>query len=116
MGQGSQIQSNLLMGSSLGEKILGYVGVCCITSQLRQRVGHCPKIIEKFRLKWGDNDNFMPLFYSISQNINGQGRRHCRAIVLSEYLNKTRTRRGKIPAMYSKWDKKMSFTSYATGP
>jgi hypothetical protein len=37
--------------------------------------------------------------YSFSQNINGQGRRHCRAIVLSEYLNKTRTRRGKIPAM-----------------
>jgi hypothetical protein len=31
--------------------------------------------------------------------MNGQGRRHCRAIVLSEYLNKTRTRRGKIPAM-----------------
>jgi hypothetical protein len=52
------------------------------------------------------------IFYSISQNtpqlaevpkltegMNGQGRRHCRAIVLSEYLNKTRTRRGKIPAM-----------------
>jgi hypothetical protein len=51
-------------------------------------------------------------FYSISQNtpqlaevpqltegMNGQGRRHCRAIVLIEYLNKTRTRRGKIPAM-----------------
>jgi hypothetical protein len=60
----------------------------------------------------GDNAKIMPLFYSISQNtpqlaevpklaygMNGQGRRHCRTIVLNEYLNKTRTRRGKIPAM-----------------
>jgi hypothetical protein len=37
--------------------------------------------------------------YSISQKINGHGRRPCRAIVLSEYLYKTCTRRGKIPAM-----------------
>ncbi len=46
------------------------------------------------------NEKFI---YSISKNIpqlaegiNGQGRRHCRAIFLSEYLNKTGTRRGKI--------------------
>jgi hypothetical protein len=55
------------------------IRVCCITAQLRQRVGHCPKIIEKFRHKWGDNDNIVPLFCS-------------------------------------KWDKKISIKSYATGP